>query len=215
MRTPRRLAVVCVLAVLFGWPAVVADAHVTVHPISATGGDTDGTLAFRVPDESDTASTTQVQVYFPTDHPIASVLVLPLTGWTDQVRMTTLATPLHTDDADISSVVAQVTWTGGRITPGHYQDFTVTYGLLPADTDALVFKAVQTYSDGTVVRWIDQPSAAEPDPQHPAPVLRLTPAATTVSVAEPTKDDGVATGLAIAALVVALGAFVVRLAPRR
>jgi hypothetical protein len=36
-----------------------------------------------------------------------------------------------------------------------------------------VFKAVQTYGDGTVVRWIeDQPKGA-PEPEHPAPVLTL------------------------------------------
>ncbi|MER5640982.1 DUF1775 domain-containing protein [Kitasatospora sp. NPDC002227] len=40
----------------------------------------------------------------------------------------------------------------------------------------LVFKALQTYDDGTVVRWIDETRAGQPEPQHPAPVLTLTKA---------------------------------------
>jgi hypothetical protein len=36
-----------------------------------------------------------------------------------------------------------------------------------------VFKAVQTYSDGTVVSWIEPVVKGTPAPEHPAPVLRL------------------------------------------
>ena len=33
--------------------------------------------------------------------------------------------------------------------------FTVLAGHLPADTSSLQLKAIQTYSDGTVVSWIE------------------------------------------------------------
>jgi periplasmic copper chaperone A len=44
----------------------------------------------------------------------------------------------------------------------------VLEGVLSA-VDRIVFKALQTYSDGDVVRWIEEPVAGEPEPDHPAP----------------------------------------------
>jgi periplasmic copper chaperone A len=64
------------------------------------------------------------------------------------------------------------------IKPGQFQEFPVSAGPLPA-TDKLVFKALQTYSDGNVVRWIEEPGADGKEPEHPAPVLKLKPKATT------------------------------------
>src|SRR4051795_192365 len=79
--------------------AGVASAHVTVHPESYAKGATDGVLTFRVPNEEDTASTTKVQVYLPTDHPVLGVLVSPpQNGWTAKVTNTKLKTPVKTDD---------------------------------------------------------------------------------------------------------------------
>ncbi len=57
-----------------------------------------------------------------------------------------------------------------QIKPGEFQEFPVSLGPLPTDTDKLVFKAVQTYSDNSEVSWIQEPGA-----EHPAPVLSLTP----------------------------------------
>ncbi|MEU4120315.1 YcnI family protein [Kitasatospora sp. NPDC028055] len=157
--------------------ATTASAHVIVAPSSVPKNATDRTFAFRVPNEDDTKSTVQVEIDFPTDHPVPSALVTPVPGWTDKITTTKLATPIHTDDGDVTDVVSQVIWTGGQITPGHYQDFTVELGALPEGTDQVVFKALQTYSDGNVVRWIEEPQAGQPEPKNPAPVLHLTAAA--------------------------------------
>ncbi|MFE0464545.1 DUF1775 domain-containing protein, partial [Kitasatospora sp. NPDC058965] len=154
--------------------ALPAAAHVTVQPSSVAANATDQTFAFRVPNEQDNANTTKVEIDFPTDHPIPSALVAAVPGWTDQIQTTKLATPIHTDDGDITDVVSQIVWTGGQITPGHYQDFTVDFGALPDGADQVVFKALQTYSDGSIVRWIDQTKPGQPAPEHPAPVLTLT-----------------------------------------
>ncbi|MGK4579194.1 YcnI family copper-binding membrane protein [Kitasatospora sp. HPMI-4] len=154
-----------------------ASAHVTVQPSSVAKDATDQTFAFRVPNEQDNANTVKVEIDFPTDHPIPSALVAPVPGWTDQIQTTKLATPIHTDDGDITDVVSQIVWTGGQIAPGHFQDFTVDFGALPDGTDKVVFKALQTYSDGSVVRWIEEPKDGQPEPEHPAPVLHLTAAA--------------------------------------
>src|ERR1700741_592658 len=83
---------------VFGF-AAAAQAHVTVNPDQATqGGYT--RIAFRVPTESDTASTTKLDVYLDMDHPVASVSTMPVPGWTVQVTTSKLATPLTDDDGN-------------------------------------------------------------------------------------------------------------------
>ncbi|GGN54686.1 hypothetical protein GCM10011579_014010 [Streptomyces albiflavescens] len=154
--------------------AGAAFAHVTVHPESYAKGATDGVLTFRVPNEEDTASTTKVQVFLPTDHPVLGVLVTPQSGWTAKVTTTKLKTPIKTDDGTITDAVSEITWTGGRIRHGEFQDFNVAFGQLPDDTDQLEFKTLQTYSDGNVVRWIEETPKGGEEPESPAPVLTLT-----------------------------------------
>ncbi|MEW2166931.1 YcnI family protein [Streptomyces sp. NPDC007084] len=154
--------------------AGAAFAHVTVHPESYAKGATDGVLSFRVPNEEDTASTTKVQVFLPTDHPVLGVLVTPQAGWTAKVTTTKLKTPVKTDDGTITDAVSEITWTGGRIRHGEFQDFDVAFGQLPDDTGRLTFKTLQTYSDGNVVRWIEEAKDGADEPENPAPVLTLT-----------------------------------------
>lgn len=154
--------------------AGAAFAHVTVHPESYAKGATDGVLTFRVPNEEDTASTTKVQVFLPTDHPVLGVLVTPEEGWTPEVTTTKLKTPVKTDDGTITDAVSEITWTGGRIRHGEYQDFNVAFGQLPDDVDQLTFKTLQTYSDGSVARWIEEAEQGGDEPENPAPVLMLT-----------------------------------------
>jgi hypothetical protein len=52
--------------------------------------------------------------------------------------------------------------------------FNVLVGQLPSKPSKLVFKAIQTYSDGTVVSWIEPIVKGTPEPEHPTPLLRLT-----------------------------------------
>ncbi|MFF7971411.1 DUF1775 domain-containing protein [Streptomyces sp. NPDC007905] len=192
--------------------AGVASAHVTVHPESYAKGATDGVLTFRVPNEEDSASTTKVQVFLPTDHPVLGVLVHPQDGWTAKVTTTKLKTPVKTDDGTITDAVSAITWTGGKIGAGQYEDFDVAFGQLPEDTGQLTFKTLQTYSDGTLVRWIEEPTGGE-EPENPAPVLKLTaggestaPAASKSGSAGTSKaagsSDSTARGLGVAGLVV-------------
>src|SRR5919198_6557547 len=93
--------------------AGMASAHVTVHPESYAKGATDGVLTFRVPNEEDAASTTKVQVFLPTDHPVLGVLVHPRDGWTPKVTTTRLKKPVKTDDGTITEAVSEITWSGG------------------------------------------------------------------------------------------------------
>ncbi|MFG2308580.1 YcnI family protein [Streptomyces sp. NPDC048566] len=173
--TLRRTGTVAALALAGVMAAAgAACAHVTVHPESYAKGATDGVLSFRVPNEEDTASTTKVQVFLPTDHPVLGVLVTPQAGWTAKVTTTKLKKPVKTDDGTITDAVSEITWTGGRIRHGEFQDFDVAFGQLPDDTGRLTFKTLQTYSDGKVVRWIEEAKDGADEPESPAPVLALT-----------------------------------------
>ncbi|MEU6257456.1 YcnI family protein [Streptomyces sp. NPDC047043] len=201
--------------------AGIASAHVTVHPESYAKGATDGVLTFRVPNEEDTASTTKVQVFLPTDHPVLGVLVSPpQDGWTAKVTTAKLKKPVKTDDGTITDAVSEITWTGGKIGAGQYQDFNVAFGQLPDDTDQLTFKTLQTYSDGKTVRWIEEAQSGDDEPENPAPVLKLTakaasdedggtPAASSATTAKSStsaassdSSDSTARGLGVAGLVV-------------
>jgi periplasmic copper chaperone A len=215
LRVAALSAVATVVAVL-GF-AGAAGAHVTVSPGSAVAGG-DARIALRVPDESDTASTVKIEMAVPTDQPIPSVSVEPVPGWTVSTDTTKLATPVKTEDGDtVTQAVSKITWTAsadGAIRPGQFQEFPVALESLP-DTDKIVFKTIQTYSDGTIVRWIDDTVEGQPEPDHPAPVLTLAkggdtapvaipPGAATpggVAVAEPKPDrSGLAWGIAGAVL---------------
>ena len=175
----RRTAVLLVTAATSLLAAAsAAEAHVTVNPNTEPQGGY-AKVSFRVPNEEANASTTSLEVDIPVDHPIASVSVRPVPGWTATTTTSRLAAPVKTDDGEVAQAVSKIVWTGGKIDPGQFQEFDVSLGPLPKDTDKIVFKALQTYSDGNVVRWIDVQQPGQPEPDHPAPVLHLTPAAAT------------------------------------
>ncbi|SCL29158.1 Uncharacterized protein YcnI [Micromonospora nigra] len=209
-----------VATAVFGFVAP-ASAHVTVNPKEATQGGY-GRFAFRVPNESDTASTTKVEVFLPENAPVGSVSTMPVPGWTTVVDKRTVDPPVEVHGAQLTEVVSKVTWTateGAAIAPGTFQEFPVSMGPLP-QVDTMVFKSLQTYSDGAVVRWIDEPVAGGEEPANPAPVLTLTaadapadPAAADAPAAAAGTDDGdggdgLAVGLGVAGLVAGLGGLV-------
>ncbi|MET0418687.1 MAG: YcnI family protein, partial [Actinoplanes sp.] len=186
--------------------AAPAAAHVTVNPSTAApGGYTK--VTFRVPNESDTDSTTKVEINLPADAPVASVSVKPVPGWDVVAVKSKLATPLEAHGTQITEAVSKITWTAqpaAVIKAGQFQEFDVSMGPLP-ESGQMIFKALQTYSDGTVVRWIDEPTTDGTEPESPAPVLKLAaggdaPAtgvtAATEPAAEPASDGPDAFGIA-------------------
>jgi uncharacterized protein len=139
-----------------------ASAHVTLQPSEAPAG------AFvrediRVPNEQDKANTTKVDVQFPDGFVFASYEPVP--GWQVKVTKEKLATPIKTEDGEVSEQVTRMTWSGGKIAPGQFQDFPISVQVPGKAGDALTFKAVQTYDNGDVSRWIGPPDADEPAPQ--------------------------------------------------
>ncbi|MEU2170135.1 YcnI family protein [Micromonospora chersina] len=197
-----------------------ASAHVTVNPTEAKQGGY-GRFAFRVPNESDTASTTKVEVNLPENAPVGSVSTMPVPGWTVTVEKRKVDPPVEVHGSQLTEAVSKLTWTAvpnGGVKPGEFQEFPVSMGPLP-QTDRMVFKVLQTYSDGNISRWIEEPTPGGEEPENPAPVLTLTAASASASpvasapaaaadVDDDDADTGAATAFGVAGLVAGLAGLV-------
>lgn len=214
------------LALALGVP-LAASAHVTVNPNTATPGSY-ATVNFRVPTESETASTVKLEVTLPTDTPLTAVLVQPVPGWTATVEKGALPAPVEVDGNTVSDAPLKIVWEadpGVGIGQDQFQIFSAVLGPVP-DTGHLVLPAAQTYSDGEVVDWAATPDeVAADDTLEPAPVLYINDAppasghgashgaATAANdddhtMSEASSSDGsagAALGLSIAALVIGIG----------
>ncbi|MGW0337195.1 YcnI family copper-binding membrane protein [Streptomyces sp. NPDC003011] len=155
-----------------------AFAHVSVQPEGTAAKGGYAVIDFKVPNERDNASTTKVEVTFPAGQPLASVMPEPVPGWDIDVTTSKLAKPVEAHGKQITEAVSKVTWTadGKGIEPGFFEKFPVSVGALPEDADQMVFKAIQTYSNKEVVRWIEEQKEGEEEPETPAPVLTLSAA---------------------------------------
>ncbi|WP_433660848.1 YcnI family protein [Nocardia sp. CA-128927] len=137
-----------------------AAAHVSVDAPGAQQGKY-GVATFRVPNESETASTTALTVTLPN---LKSARTEPIPGWSAKV------------EKNEKSEITAITWTAEPgnpgVGPGQFQRFAVSVGPLPA-APTVSFPTKQTYSDGKVVSW-DQPAGKDgAEPEHPAPSLTL------------------------------------------
>ncbi len=150
VRKPVRKSLLAFVALLVLLGAPRAWAHVEVSPEAAAKGAAAATFTFSVLNEEAPAKTTSVEIVFPPGVRFDRVSPAPKPGWTP--------TPSK----------SSVTWSGGTIAGKEKEAFSLTLGPMPNDAQ-LVFKAIQTYDDGTVVRWI---GAASSD--NPAPVVTLT-----------------------------------------
>jgi uncharacterized protein YcnI len=151
----RTLGVVLALAAT----ALPAGAHVTISPKTVAAGSTD-VLTFRCPNERSGTDTIRLVIQLPPDTPLRTVTAGAPPGWHSTVAMR-------------DGVPDTVTWEGGAIAPGERAEFTIAAGPMPAGGHTLSFRAVQTYADGEVVRWIEAREPGEPEPPFPAPVLEV------------------------------------------
>jgi uncharacterized protein len=181
-----------------------ADAHVRVLPEeSAAGAYT--VLRVNVPNESADLTTTKVEVQFPPGFGYA--LSQPVPGWSAEVKTTKAAKSTITGQT-VPAHVGRVIWTArdrrAEIPPGQFEDFPIAVQMPGRVGETLTFKALQTYEDGGVVRWVGAPSSQEPAPQ----ILVTAPAEGQGAAASeaPAEGDsgGGSDGLAIAALIIAI-----------
>ncbi|MER5261288.1 YcnI family protein [Actinosynnema sp. NPDC002837] len=217
-------------AILALTTAGLASAHVTAStPKDAVqGGYTKVTL--RVPNERPDSGTVKLELTLPAEYPLASVSTKPTPGWKVEAVKEKLATPVKSHGREVTEAVRTVTWTaepGNRIEPGQFNEFDLSIGPLPDNTDQLLLPTKQTYDSGEVVDWNAPPPAEGADePERPAPVLKLVAktdgdahgTATTTAVADTGHDPAAAgstddtarwlggAGLAVGALGLGLGA---------
>ena len=173
-RTSVRLGAALAAGALLLIPTA-AQAHVGVSSPDASR-EGFGKVVFRVPTESDTASTTSLRVTLPKDQPLAFVSTQAKPGWKVKVTKSKLDEPLKTEYATVTEAVTAITWTstGDGVAPGEFDEFAFSGGPLP-DAESMSFDARQTYSDGEVVDW-NQKQTGDEEPEHPAPVLTLAAA---------------------------------------
>jgi uncharacterized protein YcnI len=165
-RLPRALAVV--LAVLVSVLTVgvgAASAHVNVSSADAAPGGF-GELTFRVPNESDTASTINLRVQIPADTPLASVRTEPVAGWSATMTKTAIDPPIDVHGNQVSEAVTEITWTadaGAGIEPGEYQTFSISGGPFP-EVDALTCRASRPTTTAASRPGSSPPSTGKPSP---------------------------------------------------
>ncbi|MHB1171573.1 MAG: YcnI family copper-binding membrane protein [Lacisediminihabitans sp.] len=152
---------------------LAASAHVEITPNAVAAGS-DALITFNIPNESVTTVTDKIEVDIPTDTPFPSVSYVPVAGWTVRLVAETLPKPVKIGNNELKEAVTKVIWTaqpGAEIQPGQLQLFPIAVESVP-DTGKIVLKALQSYSDGTVVQWVETTANAE----HPAPVLYVNDA---------------------------------------
>lgn len=191
------------LALTLGAP-ISASAHVSLDENTAEAGSY-ALLTFKVPNESETDTTTSVTVSLPTDTPFVSVRTVPVAGWSAEVVVTTLPEPVKIGETTVTEAPTSIIWTATGDGIG-----ATELGLLPfsagpvPDVGQLELPVDQGYSDGTVVAWTgeevpilyinDEPLTS----QHPGSVDHPATA---------TGPDGTAiAGVALGSLGLVLGA---------
>jgi uncharacterized protein YcnI len=137
--------VLAIVAALLGGGAATASAHVQVTPTEAA---TEDAVKFTVlvPGESSSAETTKVVLKVPRGALPYSFGETP--GWTRKLV-------LAKDQS-----IGQVVWSGRLATDG-FAEFSFLAATPPQPT-TLAWKALQYYSDGSVVRWIGGPDSEDP-----------------------------------------------------
>ncbi|KUO16278.1 hypothetical protein AQJ91_37025 [Streptomyces dysideae] len=214
-RTVRRAGIVGTLALTaFFALAGPAAAHVEVEADTAQALAENVTLTFVSEAESTTAGFTQVRVVLPEGIAPGDVTLEEAPkGW------------------KFKATADGYTVGGPEIATGTDGEHKIKVRQLP-DARELAFKAVETYGDGKISRWIELPTGGA-EPEEPAPVLKLKaaaagatpvspsptasePAAPTPSATEPAspaaasqaaadeKDEGSSTGLIVGGAVAAL-----------
>jgi uncharacterized protein YcnI len=143
--------------------ASAASAHVAMNPEKAPA-DSFSRFALRVPTEED-VPTVKVSIQLPAG--LDEVTFQPKPPWK------------RTQSGRV------VTWSGGQIGVGEFDEFGLSMHLPNTPGKVLVFPATQTYANGKVVHWIGALTSDEP-----APHVTLQAAEGKTTTASPTTTEG-------------------------
>ena len=117
-----------------------AYAHVTVKPTEVLSGEYQ-TFTTSVPNEKDVALTA-IRLVIPRD--VKSVTPTVKQGWEIDTKKT-------------GEDITEINWSGGTIAAGLRDEFTFS-AKVPANKEEIVWKAYQTYQDGSIVAWDQKPT---------------------------------------------------------
>lgn len=149
------------LTILFLAP--VSSAHVSVKPQQA-GAASFQTFTVGVPVEKDMA-TVGLRLVIPEG--LNRVTPNVKSGWKVEVKKEERTVGMKGEvlntgeQAPKEEVVTEIIWSGGVIPSGQRDDFLFS-AQVPSDEKTLQWKAYQTYADGTVVSWDQEPNAEQP-----------------------------------------------------
>lgn len=188
-----------VVSVSFLTAAGLASAHVVVKPASV-GVAAFQTFTMGVPVEKD-ITTTGLRLVIPDGLKYVSPNVKP--GWSVSVKKEGEGEDAH---------VTEISWTGGSIPSGQRDDFVFS-AQAPAKEGELHWKAYQTYADGSIVTWDQEPKDERDDDSAGGPYsvtkvvndLNATAVTTPTTTGKSERDD-LSKTLSVAAILIAGGA---------
>ena len=158
----KRVATVATVAAVAGFAVLglagPAFAHVEVSADKTTAGASDVTLTFTGEAENDKAGIKSERVVLPAGvDPAGVTLVKAPAGWT------------------FTSAADGFTVGGNALKIGVDAVWKVKIAKLPDGETRLSFKTLETYGDGSIVRWIEIQEPGQPEPDNPAPLVTLKP----------------------------------------
>ena len=169
MSTIIKTTLAAAIALTFAAPAF---AHVTLEKgEAAVGGGYKAVV--RVPHGCKGQATTAIKIQIPEG--VVNAKPMPKAGWTLDMVKGKYAQAYKPYGHEVSEGVKEIEWKGGNLPDDQYDEFTVSTYLdasLKAGT-TLYFPVVQSCVDGSVTRWIEIPVEGKPEPESPAPGLKL------------------------------------------
>jgi len=159
--------------VLATFATTSAFAHVTLRTPEAAAGST-YTAALVLSHGCDGNATVAVKVRIPEG--VINVKPQPKPGWDIAVTTGSYAKSYELFGSPVSEGVTEISWSGGNLPDAFFDEFVFRGTLAGAVAGTtLYFPVVQTCSSGEEA-WIEIPVEGQPEPQSPAPGLKIVKA---------------------------------------
>jgi uncharacterized protein YcnI len=147
-----------------------ASAHVGTTPDEAAAGQT-SVIGFTVGHGCDGSPTRSVTIRIPAG--ITAAKPRPKPGWKIAIKRGTLPQPVKDFNGNtVTTGVLQITWSGGSLLDAWFDTFDIRLGMPSTPGKTLYFPTVQRCTKG-LHRWIEIPVKGQPEPEGPAPGVRL------------------------------------------
>lgn len=172
----RNVIAAAAAASFFTYLVPTASAHVSLQQDQAAPGPFKAVLG--VPHGCDGQPTTAVRVQLPEG--FVGAKPMPKAGWTIDIEQGDYARTYTLHGREVGSGPVAVTWKGGPLDDGHYDEFALRGTLAGVEEgQRLFFKTVQTCAEGTA-EWVEEPAQGQDSHslERPAPVLTILAAET-------------------------------------